>query len=67
MPLSRKSAAERRAAARLRLVAQLLNTRGTAGVEAFLVAERRERTARQRAQREAAAHIPEELDLWRSA
>ncbi len=63
----RKSPTERRAAARLRLIAQLLKTRGTAGVEAYVAAERRDRLARQRARRDVAAHVAtDELDLWTS-
>ncbi len=44
----RKSPQQRRAEARLRFVAVLLRNGGTAAVEAYVVAERRDRLARQR-------------------
>ncbi len=61
----RKSPQQRRAEARLRFVAVLLRNGGTAAVERYVVAERRDLIARQRAQREVAAQVvvPAQLEL----
>ncbi len=64
-----KPIGQRRAEARLSVLARLLKTGGQRAVERYVVAERRDRLARQRAQREVPAQVvvPAQLELFAPA